>query len=203
MSAEARQALLNGIYDRYRTSPHPALRRLREAARDKFVPGVGDVEAELVLVGEAPSATEHRTGQPFVGASGRVLDDLLASVGLPRARVYITNAVHYRPLDEEGRNRTPDPAEIAASREYLMQELEVLRPLVVATLGKAPLSALMGATYRISDCHGQVHRSEQVPYSVVTLYHPAVGVYQGSQRPMLRRDFAEVSKELHRKGAQW
>lgn len=198
----ARRSLLANLYDRYANDPHPALDGLRRGAQGRFVPGVGDPMSPVVLVGEAPGATEQRAGAPFAGASGRVLDDLLASVRLKREDCYLTNVVRYRPVDSRTSNRRPTEAEVAVSKPYLNQELEVLRPEVVVTLGKAPMNALMGDHFLISACHGLVHRNPSRRYSVVTLYHPSVGVYQRSLIPQLRKEFAVVARELKHRGVE-
>jgi uracil-DNA glycosylase len=169
------------------------LRQLREQSGDRFVPGVGNPEADVVFVGEAPGATEHRTGRPFVGAAGKVLDELLKSVHLTREEVYITNAVHWRPVTGQGKNRTPDPEEVQACRKYLLSEVRIISPNLLVTLGKVPLSAVLGERYRIGACHGRLYRAEDwEPARVLALYHPAVGVYQRSMKPVLRQDFSKV-----------
>jgi DNA polymerase len=199
-----RRALLEDINTRHRADTHRDLMRLVRDSEGKFVPGKGSLEPLVVFVGEAPGRTEHRTGQPFVGASGRILDNLLTSVGLPRERCYITNAVHYRPVNAYSQNRAPEPKEVEASLPYLLQEIETLEPLVVVTLGKVPMSALLTTTNSgISACHGMVAvpRITRVPdYPLMTMYHPAVGVYKKDQLPTLRQDFAALARLLRRKG---
>lgn len=199
---------LFALHERHKADLDPALVRLRNEAHGQFVPHSGAIEAPLVaLVGEAPGRTEHRTGRPFAGAAGRVLDDLLKHISLPRDRCYITNAVHYRPVDRHGMNRTPFPEEIEAAKRYLVEELYVVRPLVVVTLGKVPMSALVKTNARIGDCHGMVARIElsDVKFCpTMTLYHPAVGVYQKQLMPTLEHDMDGLAKLIRaRNGGAW
>lgn len=205
-AATTRRALLDGINDRHQRDTSAPLTRLRTAAKGKYVPGVGNPLAPVLFVGEAPGASEHRTGQPFAGASGRVFDDLLASIRMPRRNVYVTNAVHYRPVDISGHSRTPEVAEVVASKPYLLQEIEVVQPYLVVTLGRVPMFALLGEGLSIGACHGMLHNAERtgIGRPVLTLHHPSVGVYQQAQKPVLRRDFAQIDTYLrHEEGVSW
>ncbi len=160
--------------------------------------GAGSLDADVVFVGEAPGKQEARSGQPFVGASGRVLDELLAAIDLQREQVYITNVVNDRPPD----NRDPKPAEIALYAPFLIRQLDVIRPHVIATLGRFAMDFLLArydapmAGGKISDLHGR-----PVPVStgygeaiVLPLYHPAVALYTRSKRPLLEADFQTLRK---------
>jgi uracil-DNA glycosylase family 4 len=197
MGEMTRRQKLAELYELAAGDTTPFLRRLREESGDKFVPGAGNPEADVVFVGEAPGATEHRSGRPFVGAAGKMLDELLASVKLAREEVYITNAVHWRPVTQQGKNRRPDDEEVLACRSYLRAEMRIISPSLIVTMGKVPLLAVLGGRYRIGASHGQLYRAmDWEPARVLALYHPAVGVYQQSMRPVLRKDFSLVQEFL-------
>ena len=130
--------------------------------------GVGDEKADWLLVGEAPGAEEDRLGEPFVGQAGRLLDNMLAAIGLRRGEdVYIANAVKCRPPH----NRTPEPAEIAACLPYLERQIELVRPGVLIALGRPAAQALLAREIRIATARGQRFDYHGIP--VVVTYHPA------------------------------
>ncbi len=153
----------------------------------------------MLLLGEAPGRQEDLNGEPFVGQAGRVLDDLLASVGLSRHDVYITNVVKSRPFTgpPPGRNRAPAPREIAACRAWLDEQLRLLRPQIVVTLGRIALESLLPGR-RLSQVHGQPQR--QGNYIVLPLYHPAVALYRRQLAQTLRRDFRALQTLLGPRG---
>lgn len=189
-SPSAKRARLKAVFDAYQASPTPSLAGLR--ARSNFVPGMGSVTPHVVFIGEAPGGTEDRLRRPFCGPSGRVLDELLEGVGWTREQVWITNCVKYRPDDS---NRDPTPEEKMASRPFLVRELAVLGCPRLVVLGKQPLSALLLAA--------DVRRAEwrqlwlgQRPYWLLPLYHPAVGVYQRSRKPLLHAEFSLVKEKV-------
>ena len=136
-------------------------------ARTNAVPGEGSPEARLVLVGEGPGATEDETGRPFVGAAGRLLDEILAAVGLARGEVFICNVVKCRPPQ----NRKPLPDEIAACIPYLHRQLAIIRPKVIVTLGGTAAEALLGTKQSLGKLRGLVHTYDDTP--LVATYHPA------------------------------
>lgn len=140
--------------------------RLSET-RTHVVFGEGSPTAELVIVGEAPGADEDRTGRPFVGRAGKLLDLLLASVGLPREAVYICNVLKCRPPG----NRNPQPEEIAACSPYLLRQIELIAPRAILAIGTFPAQTLLATTETIGRLRGRVHRYEGVP--LVPTYHPA------------------------------
>lgn len=164
----------------------------------QLVMGAGNANAKVVLIGEAPGKSEDETGRPFVGASGKFLDKLLASVKMSRDDIYITNIVKYRPPG----NRDPTPAEKTEFWPYLQAQLEIIDPVVIATLGAHSLSMFIPGV-RIGDVHGE--RVEQrVKYrdgslhtwQIVPLYHPAAALYNGAMRPVHLNDFMQVSSIL-------
>ena len=140
--------------------------RLAET-RKQVVFGEGNEQAEVVVVGEAPGADEDRTGRPFVGRAGKLLDQLLASVGFPRESVYICNVLKCRPPG----NRNPEPEEIEACSPYLRRQIELIGPRAILTVGMFASRTLLGSTGSINSLRGRVHRYGEVP--VVPTYHPA------------------------------
>ena len=155
--------------------------------------GEGSHHAQLMFVGEAPGRTEVKTGRPFVGAAGKVLDTLLASAGLKREDVYITNIVKDRPP----MNRDPLPEEIAAYGPFLDRQIAIIQPRIIATLGRFAMTymlekfGLADKAEPISRSHGTVYdaTASYGPIKIVVLYHPAVAVYNRNSLPSLQEDF--------------
>lgn len=190
------QPRLKAIYKRYAIDP--AFDRLRAHGPPKrVVPGIGSMNPLLVFVGEAPGRNEATTRKPFMGRAGVVLNGLLASVGLTRADIFLTNVVKYRPTVGTNviRNRTPTTAEIEVSLPYLLDELAVFDNVPVVTLGNVPLRALWDPTgytgaVKISDWHGRGWYDAYRQY--VALYHPAVAVYEPSMNGTVLDDMAII-----------
>lgn len=163
---------------------------LRDGAT-QLVMGEGSPDAEIVFIGEAPGKREDELGRPFVGASGRFLDEMLAAASLDRGDVYITNIVKYRPPN----NRDPSPEEKREFWPYLMQQLEIIKPRVVITLGRHSGQTFVPDLV-ISRDHG---RARKVTYHnreflVIPLYHPAAALYNGGMRQTLIDDFVAAAK---------
>ena len=159
------------------------------------MPGAGPVTARIVFVGEAPGRQEDLRGEPFVGRAGAVFDELLSSIGLARRDVYITNVVKSRPFTGRapGRNRRPAPDEIAACVPWLHDQLAIIRPRIVVTLGGVALDCLCpGAA--LAAVHGR--RIAHEAFAVVPLYHPAMARYGPRWRAVLRRDFRRLRQLL-------
>jgi DNA polymerase len=136
--------------------------------RTNVVPGVGDARADWMFVGEAPGAEEDLRGEPFVGQAGRLLDNMLASLGISRRRsVYIANVLKCRPPN----NRDPEPNEVASCRPYLERQIELVAPKLVVALGRSAASTLLGVDASIASLRGRVHRLHGRP--LVVTYHPA------------------------------
>lgn len=152
----------------------------------QLVLGDGNPNAKIVFIGEAPGKAEDEQGLPFVGASGRFLNEMLEAAGLERADVYITNIVKYRPPN----NRDPLPAEKAAFWPYLMRQLEIINPKVVITLGRHSGAAFIPDLV-ISRDHGKPRKEKyhDSEFLVIPLYHPAAALYNGSMRQTLIDDF--------------
>lgn len=170
------------------------------AGQYKIVPGEGDPNARLMLVGEAPGRQEEEQGRPFVGQAGKNLSEFLALVHMQREALYITNSVKFRPTREgaSGRlsNRTPVKDEIARFNPYLAREIAAVRPLVVATLGNTALHAVLAACglegeYArtvIGDVHGKpIKLGETLPW-LFPLYHPASIIYRRNLKPVYEED---------------
>jgi DNA polymerase len=138
------------------------------ATRNRSVPGVGDTNAEWLFVGEAPGSEEDARGEPFVGQAGRLLDAMLAALGLARSnRVYIANVLKCRPPG----NRTPEPLEVDACLPYLDRQIALIRPRLIVALGKSAALALLQVDATVASLRGRVHRYQDVP--LVVTYHPA------------------------------
>jgi DNA polymerase len=137
-------------------------------SRRRTVPGVGDREAEWLFVGEGPGAEEDVKGEPFVGQAGKLLDNMLAALGMRRGeRVYIANVVKCRPPN----NRAPEPGEAEACRPYLERQIALLRPRIIVALGRSAASLLLATDASIASLRGRVHRYDATP--LVVTYHPA------------------------------
>ena len=135
--------------------------------RNSVVFGEGNRNADLVVVGEAPGADEDKTGRPFVGRAGKLLDVLLLSIGLPRSEVYICNVLKCRPP----KNRNPTPDEVETCSPYLRQQLELISPKAVLAVGTFPAQTLLNTGQSIGKLRGGVHEYEGRP--LVPTYHPA------------------------------
>lgn len=138
------------------------------ATRTQGVLGVGDHDADWLVVGEAPGAEEDRLGEPFVGKAGKLLDAMLASIGIARGNnVYITNVVKSRPPG----NRDPEPDEVAACMPYLLAQIDLIRPKLILALGRFAAHSLLGTDAALGSLRGRVHRFQNIP--LVVTYHPA------------------------------
>jgi DNA polymerase len=167
---------------------------------NKYVPviGEGSHDAKIMFIGEAPGKNEALTGRPFCGASGRVLDQMLESIGLDRKSVYVANIVKDRPPD----NRDPTPKEIALYSPFLKRQVEIIQPAVIATLGRFSMTYILTLfdfkekDQPIGKMHGQVlqGKANYGTIHVVPLYHPAVALYNGGTRSILKEDFQQLKQ---------
>jgi uracil-DNA glycosylase len=188
-----KQHQLNAIAEEVRNLTGSPLYEFRVRNDYHMVFGVGSADADIMFIGEAPGEREAKKGEPFVGASGRLLNELLAGIGLERKDIYITNVVKDRPPS----NRDPSKAEIALYTPFLLRQIEVIQPKAIATLGRFAMDFIF-QTFdmpqqggKISDLHGKV-LTAQTPYgeiSVLPLFHPAVALYNQSQKQTLVDDF--------------
>ncbi len=136
-------------------------------SRQCSVPGEGSPQAGLVVVGEAPGATEDETGRPFVGRAGKLLDDILKAIGLGREDVFICNVLKCRPPE----NRDPEPLEVAACSPYLHRQLELIGPRVILAMGRPAAHALLGVNASLGELRGKLHHYRGIP--LIVTYHPA------------------------------
>lgn len=172
----------------------------QERIRNKVFPvvGEGNHQAKIMFIGEAPGKNEAATGRPFCGAAGKILDELLASTGIKRTEVYITNIVKDRPPF----NRDPLPKEIEIYGPFLNRQIEIIQPEIIVTLGRFSMAYIMrkmGLTDQlapISRLHGKVLETEASygKIKVIPLYHPAVAVYNGGNTEKLKKDFQVLKK---------
>lgn len=165
----------------------------------KAVIGEGDLDAKIMLIGEAPGEREAKSGRPFVGASGRMLDGLLKSIGVARTEVYISNIVKDRPPN----NRNPHKKEIRLYSPFLLRQIDIIQPQVIATLGRFAMEFILeelhspAAGGKISQIHGSVQEGKAGygKVAIVPLFHPAVALYNENQKETLEADF-QVLKQF-------
>jgi DNA polymerase len=154
-------------------------------SRKNAVPGEGPPDAEILFIGEGPGFHENEQGRPFVGAAGKFLEELLATIGLRREQVFICNVVKCRPPG----NRDPLPEEIEACADYLEQQLQAVNPRLVVTLGRYSMARYFPGA-KISEVHGKPRPVEG--RLVVPMYHPAAALHQPSLRRIVEQDFARI-----------
>lgn len=158
------------------------------------VPGEGNVEAEIMFIGEGPGENEDKLGRPFVGAAGKFLDEMIGLIGMKREDVFIANIVKCRPPG----NRDPLPEEAEACWPWLIAQIKIIQPKLIVTLGRHAMERFL-PNQKISQMHGTALRRDipgigkQVFYA---LYHPAAALYQGNLRETLKADFKKIPKVL-------
>ncbi len=169
------------------------------ATRTQVVFGAGNPDADLLFVGEAPGFHEDQNGIPFVGQAGKLLDRLLAGIGLERSDIYIANTLKCRPPQ----NRDPQPDEIASCEPHLFRQIELIQPKLVATLGNFATKLLSGKPLGITRVHGQQQHVTLGGNSVLLypLYHPAAALYTPSMLKVLEEDFARIPALIERSAA--
>lgn len=186
----SRQKLLNALVSELEAAAGQL--PLTSVAKD-IVPGEGDVEAQIMLIGEAPGYHESVQRRPFVGRSGQLLRQTLTEVGLAPETVFISNIVKARPPD----NRDPSPAEIAAFRPFLDREIQLISPKLIVTLGRFSMAKFL-PDVRISQVHGRLHRvlwNNQQTF-ILPMYHPAAGLRSTQVKEAFIRDFQKIQKIL-------
>lgn len=170
------------------------------AQATQLVFGDGNPSTDIVFIGEAPGKNEDLQGKPFVGAAGKFLNEMLATIGLKREDIYITNIVKYRPP----KNRDPLPAEKAAFLPYLQAQLEIIQPKLLVTLGRHSMNCFL-PDLQISQVHGQPkriklrfngqHKASSLDYFeivILPLFHPAAALYNGAMKSTLIEDFSNI-----------
>jgi DNA polymerase len=164
--------------------------------RTHAVPGEGPTHAEIMFIGEGPGANEDKKGRPFVGASGKFLDELLAQAGVTRSDVFITNVVKCRPPG----NRDPQPIEVeTCTSNYLDNQIKIVNPSIIVTLGRHSMSKFIPDA-KITQIHGQMQKVGK--RFVIPMFHPAAALHQVRFRPMLLEDFAKLPELLKQARAE-
>ncbi|HEX7587222.1 MAG TPA: uracil-DNA glycosylase [Anaerolineae bacterium] len=176
---------LTELYDKIRVCPLCDLAKSRTNA----VPGEGPENAPVMFIGEAPGFHEDREGRPFVGASGKYLDELLGLIDMKREQVYICNVIKCRPPQ----NRDPLPDEMAVCRPYLDRQLELIKPKVVITISRFAMGRWFPEK-KISEIHGKPRKFDNLV--VLPMYHPAAALHQPSLKRVLEEDFKRIPQIL-------
>lgn len=194
-------------------SKQERLRTLYEEYGNEFkgkeiVLGKGNIDCKLFIVGEAPGKDEVKLGEPFVGMAGKNLDEFLSVLGIDRGFLYITNAVKYRLSKVSGRtgrvsNRPANRKDIDSNRAYLLEEVSIIEPAYIVTLGNAPLRALSGEFgLNIGGLHGKLKHIDVLgkQYYLFPLYHPASIIYNRSLKQAYENDINELKRIMNRVG---
>ena len=170
--------------------------------RKKPVAGEGDINADVMFIGEAPGYWEDIKGKPFVGSAGEILDEMLSKIGLSRNKVYIANILKCRPPE----NRDPSASEIEACVPYLDQQIRIIKPKIIMTLGRHSTSYILSKcgleAAGITKLHGRKYEVELLGFKIllIPMYHPAAVLYNPKYRSALERDFQLLRRELERLG---
>jgi DNA polymerase len=185
-TAAERRELLKEVYEQARGCELCPLHQ----TRTNVVFGAGNADAELMFIGEAPGANEDKLGLPFVGQAGKLLDRLLAEIGMQRADAFVANVLKCRPPN----NRDPHPQEIESCQDYLRQQVDLIQPTVICTLGNFSTKLLRADTTGISRLHGreEVRIIGTRAVRLYPLYHPAAALYTPSMLETLRSDFQRI-----------
>jgi uracil-DNA glycosylase family 4 len=189
-SPAERRELLKEVYREASGCTRCALAQTRTTV----VFGSGNADADLMFVGEAPGANEDKQGLPFVGQAGKLLDKLLAEIGLTRGDVFVANTIKCRPPG----TRDPHPEEISSCDDYLRRQVELIQPKVICTLGNFATKLLRGDPAGITRVHGQPEIRSLGAHAVwlYPIYHPAAALYTPSMLETLRTDFARLPELL-------
>ncbi|MBE6939244.1 MAG: uracil-DNA glycosylase [Ruminococcaceae bacterium] len=158
--------------------------------RTQVVFGAGDPQAEVLIIGEAPGAREDELGEPFVGRAGKLLDDMLAMIGLNRKNIYISNSVKCRPPQ----NRDPLPAEKAACSGYLQRQMALMQPKIIVCLGRISAMELIRPDFKITQEHGQFYEKDGV--QMMALYHPAALLRDPHKKPETFEDLKKLQAKI-------
>ncbi|WP_455244139.1 uracil-DNA glycosylase [Petrachloros mirabilis] len=164
--------------------------KLSKLGRTQVVFGIGNPHASIMFVGEAPGFNEDQKGEPFVGAAGKLLNDLLASAGLSRDQIYIANVIKCRPPN----NRDPEPDEVETCKPFLMQQIQMIRPKLVCTLGNWATQTLLERKVGITKVKAQAFYMKD--FVIFPLLHPAAALHQGNLLDTLKEDFKKLKEFL-------
>jgi DNA polymerase len=187
MTAQKHEDSLEKIAADVRGCPLCKLARTRKNA----VPGEGQISAKIMFIGEAPGRSEDEKGKPFVGAAGRILDDLLKKAGIERSQVFITNIVKCRPPN----NRVPEEDELIACRPYLDRQIALIKPKVICILGRTAYSSILGGSSITANRGKIVERSGQKYFST---FHPAAVIYNKKLLSTLEADLKKLAAEINK-----
>jgi DNA polymerase len=164
--------------------------------RTRVVFGVGDPHARVMLIGEGPGKNEDLKGEPFVGAAGQLLNELLAHAGLERSEVYIANVVKCRPPG----NRDPEPVEIETCTPFLREQIRLIQPDILVTLGNFATKFVLKTETGITRLHGEPRQTGR--FTVLPIFHPAAAIYDRTKRDALFADFERLGQLLAESGAE-
>ncbi len=198
--AAAKSSQLKRIEREVDNLTNSPLYKLRQKEGYHPVVGKGNPDARIMLIGEAPGKQEAMRGEPFVGAAGRLLDQMLASVGLRRDQIYITNILKDRPPE----NRAPQKEEIKLYTPFLRRQINIIQPRVIVTLGRFAMEFILQEFnmpqkgQSITELHGQPlpATAPYGPISVIPLFHPAVAFYRRDQKEILENDFLVLREQM-------
>jgi len=155
------------------------------------VPGEGNPDTDVLFIGEGPGKDEDEQGRPFVGAAGKFLTELINNIGWQREDVFIANLIKHRPPG----NRDPLPQEIAEYVPWLDEQIQIIKPKLIVTLGRYSMAYFLGEGLSITKIHGQPKRNSRGQV-VIPMYHPAAALYRGDLRPVLAEDFKKIPQVL-------
>ena len=189
--------------EKYKQALRDFLAGVMPGRENALVFGEGPLHPKLMLIGEAPGEQETLMGRPFVGKAGKNLDRFLELAGMRREEIYISNAVKIRPTKtgKTGRisNRPPTKEEIALFRPWLLREIDLVAPQVIATLGNVPLFAVTGdRRLTIGEAHGRVMEAGETGRRLFALYHPASLIYNRALEPVYEQDVRALAQRLER-----
>ena len=176
---------LTQLYDQIRVCQKCDLSK----GRTNAVPGEGPENSEIMMIGEAPGFYEDREGRPFVGASGKFLDELLAGIQLKRDQIYICNVIKCRPPQ----NRDPQPEEMDACKPYLDRQIDLIKPKIIITISRFAMARWF-ADKKIGEIHGKPKKIGNLV--VLPMYHPAAALHQPSLKKVLQEDFGKIPQIL-------
>ncbi|MCF6462292.1 uracil-DNA glycosylase [Clostridium sp. Cult1] len=195
--------MVKGKDDKVKEERMKALNReiVEKYPGEKIIVGYGDLNSPIILIGEAPGAKEIEIGEPFVGQAGKHFEEFLEVLNIKREDVYITNSVKYRPTKMNPKtkrlsNRTPTNKEIDIFRPYIHEEIKIVNPKIIITLGNISLKAIFNENLRIGEVHGKLMDIEigNVNYKVFPLYHPAAIIYRRELKDVYMEDLKRLKK---------
>lgn len=195
--------MVKGKDDKVKEERMKALNReiVEKYPGEKIIIGYGDLNSPIILIGEAPGAKEIEIGEPFVGQAGKHFEEFLEVLNIKREDVYITNSVKYRPTKMNPKtkrlsNRTPTNKEIDIFRPYIHEEIKIVNPKIIITLGNISLKAIFNENLRIGEVHGKLMNIEigNVNYKVFPLYHPAAIIYRRELKDVYMEDLKRLKK---------